>query len=118
MGKRVGFSLVELLVAITILALLAALLLPAVVSSREAARRAQCDNNLRQLGLAASNYESQYPCFPPSSYFSEGIDPAFRRSHDRNWVIAILPFMSAGWTQVLLTALPCLSLLYPTRNLR
>lgn len=88
-----GFSLVELLVAITILALLIALLLPAVVSSREAARRAQCGNNMRQLGLAATSYESQYECFPPSSYFTEGVDPAYRRTHERNWVIAILPFL-------------------------
>lgn len=60
-----GFTLVELLVVMAILGVLVALLLPAVQSAREAARRAQCANNLRQIGLALHNFESQMRQFPP-----------------------------------------------------
>ncbi|OAI56522.1 hypothetical protein AYO47_08940 [Planctomyces sp. SCGC AG-212-M04] len=62
--KRLGFTLIELLVVIAIIAILIALLLPAVQQAREAARRTQCKNNLKQLGLAIHNYESTYSCSP------------------------------------------------------
>jgi prepilin-type N-terminal cleavage/methylation domain-containing protein/prepilin-type processing-associated H-X9-DG protein len=65
--RRPGFTLIELLVVISIIAVLIALLLPAVQAAREAARRTQCVNNLKQLALAASNYHDANGCYPPGS---------------------------------------------------
>src|SRR5829696_8657039 len=75
---RRGFTLIELLVVIAIIGLLIALLLPAVQAAREAARRAQCVNNLKQLALATANYHDVNGMLPGASYARANLGPLVR----------------------------------------
>lgn len=87
--QRAAFTLVELLVVITIIGILIALLLPAVQAAREAARRSQCINNLKQIGLAMHNYEQVHRRLPLCNAYRTP------RMH-RSWMVGILPYLESG----------------------
>jgi prepilin-type N-terminal cleavage/methylation domain-containing protein len=89
--RRPGFTLVELLVVIAIIGILVALLLPAVQSAREAARRMSCGNNLKQLGLALHNYHDAFKTFPPSGIYGDNIGASQGPRH-YTWLTMTLPF--------------------------
>lgn len=85
-----AFTLIELLVVIAIIAILIALLLPAVQSAREAARRSQCKNNLKQIGLALHNYHDVHAVLPPGAV---GLTNSLSNNNGYGWNWHILPFM-------------------------
>ncbi|MCA8998995.1 MAG: DUF1559 domain-containing protein [Planctomycetaceae bacterium] len=87
--RRTGFTLIELLVVIAIIAILIALLLPAVQQAREAARRTQCKNNMRQISLALHNYQSTFTVFPPGVIGTSGSRNANHLL--TTWLTLILP---------------------------
>lgn len=88
--RKRGFTLIELLVVIAIIAILIALLLPAVQQAREAARRTQCKNNLKQFGLAMHNYHDTSRAFPPAIVFQDGSNG---RAANWAWGAMIAPFL-------------------------
>jgi prepilin-type N-terminal cleavage/methylation domain-containing protein len=92
-----GFTLVELLVVIAIIGVLVALLLPAVQSARESARRMQCANHLRQLGLACHNFVDVRGVIPPSRTASGGFPPLGIPANAYNgWAVWLLPYLEQG----------------------
>ncbi len=96
MKKQSGFTLVELLVVITIIGILISLLLPAVQSAREAARRAQCQNNLKQMGIAANSHIEAHGFFPSGGWGWSWIgvpESGFGASQPGGWTYNLLPYI-------------------------
>ena len=97
-----GFTLVELLVVIAIIGILIALLLPAVQAAREAARRSQCTNNLKQIGLALHMHHDRDKYFPPGHYANPAGSVSCANGNEATWFTYILPFLeqSAAYDQI------------------
>lgn len=97
--RRTGFTLIELLVVIAIISVLVSMILPAVQQAREAARRAQCKNNLKQIGLALHNYLGSCLVFPPG-YVDRNGNPNLTPDNDQGpgwgWATFLLPHMDQG----------------------
>jgi prepilin-type N-terminal cleavage/methylation domain-containing protein/prepilin-type processing-associated H-X9-DG protein len=94
--SRTGFTLVELLVVIAIIGILVALLLPAIQAAREAARRSQCKNNLRQISLACLNHESTHKIFPRGGWSWQWMgdpDKGYGPAQPGGWIYAATPYL-------------------------
>ena len=91
--RRLGFTLIELLVVIAIIAVLIALLLPAVQQARESARRTQCKNNLKQLGLAIHNYHDVHGQFPQNFDSAWGLGVGAPNAISWSWLVMSLPYI-------------------------
>lgn len=91
-----GFTLVELMVVVGVISILISLLLPALQSSREIARRIQCSNNLLQLGTALANYESSNKVFPPGTIDEKGPVTSEPTGLRLGWGARVLPFLERG----------------------
>ncbi len=100
MKRRNAFTLVELLVVIAIIGILIALLLPAVQAAREAARRSQCTNGLKQMGLSFQNFHDTHKRFPSATRDPLVVDPQYRdyrgNRHRWSYICVLLPFMEQG----------------------
>lgn len=99
--KRKAFTLIELLVVIAIIAILIALLLPAVQQAREAARRSQCKNNMKQIGLALHNYHGTHRIFPSIrmldlKQYAGSCTAGWQRPGGFSWRVMLLPFLDQG----------------------
>jgi prepilin-type N-terminal cleavage/methylation domain-containing protein/prepilin-type processing-associated H-X9-DG protein len=134
-SRLCGFTLVELLVVIAIIGILVALLLPAIQAAREAARRTECKNHLKQICLAISNFESAKKSFPTGGaifypklelYLDNGGNPYGPTQQGLGWAFQILPYLEEGSTysikkqsdiqQILVPTYYCPSRRSPTRN--